>query len=331
MNREPSLFQVPSNASPKKTAILPAIRHRAAAVAMAALALAGCNRPGHWVFPDTNDGVVAHDASSDTSGSAVDAGGAPDGDEAYADAPDSIDFSDVVTSDTGVILGDSLEQEVSFQDAVSQDVQMDALQAIDASFDATETAGKLSIPWGTAVWDGYGKVTWDPDLNQLRMIPQVATQPKETHSCLVVSNQAYSQPYQFSFTMKTIKQLRENSPPNPWEVGWAVFGYKNTGADAGKFKYAIFKPNGLEIGESLLNDIQNDLFTSVVGQTDFPINTDYNVVISVANNVVTVTVNGAEIKKYTMDSADVLTADGLVGVYNEDSEVVVSNFKAEQL
>ncbi|MFA7278035.1 MAG: hypothetical protein WC101_03585 [Candidatus Gracilibacteria bacterium] len=358
MNREPLLSRALSTTSSKKLALLPGIKSRAAAIALAVLTTAGCNQPGHWIFPDAKGVGSSDSGSSDTSSFDVgtDATSSPDvGADIDVDAfvdvgqvdtsPDSVGISDVATVDAADVVatpdanfGDSSGQDVFVQDlAIGGDVELDApqsadvLEPIDASTDVTETVSTLSIPWGTVVWDGYGKVSWDPVLGQLNMTPQIATQPKETHSCLVVSNQVYSQPYQFGFTMKTVKQLRENSPPNPWEVGWAVLGYKNNGTDKGKFKYAILKPNGLEIGESLLNDIQNDLFTSVVGATDFPIGVDYDVTIRVENNVMSVKVNGVEVKQYVFSATDILTPDGLVGVYNEDSEVVVSNFKAEQL
>lgn len=180
---------------------------------------------------------------------------------------------------------------------------------------------------GTVVYDGYGSVS--QTRNSVTMIPKAATQPGETHAALVVSKQSVRQPFQLSYTMKTAQQLRTGSTPNPWEVGWVMFGYKKTGA----FKYLVLKPDGygLELGESLLHDNQNFLYTSVIGQDQFPVNTDNDVVIRVKKNVVTVTVNGKKHLQYTMSKKDALSADGQYGFYTEDASVQVTNIKMQQL
>lgn len=186
-----------------------------------------------------------------------------------------------------------------------------------------------AIPWGYVVYDGYGTVKWDSKFLSLSLSPKAATQPSETHSALVVSNGSFQQPYEASFSLKTTKQLRSGSAPNPWEVGWFVFGYKDTG----KFKYLILKPNGygVELGESLLNDQQNFLYTSPINQDNFSINTTYNIVLRAQDNVITVTVNGKQYAQYTMSPKDQLTADGQYGFYTEDASVVVSNIAVKQL
>ena len=161
------------------------------------------------------------------------------------------------------------------------------------------------------------------------MSPKASVKPDETHSALVVSKLSVHQPFQLSYTMKTTKQLRTGSTPNPWEVGWLVFGYKPTGA----FKYLILKPDGygVEMGESLLNDKQTFLYTSTVGQDQFPVNTDEKVVVLAKKNVITVTVNGKKYVSYTMTKKDSLTVDGKYGFYTEDASVQVSNVKMQQL
>lgn len=193
----------------------------------------------------------------------------------------------------------------------------------------TMYASPSSIPWGYIVYDGYGTVKWNNKSASLSMSPKAATQPNETHSALVVSNGSYSQPYEASFSLKTTKQLRSGSAPNPWEVGWFVFGYKDTG----KFKYLILKPNGygVELGESLLNDQQNFLYTSPVNRDNFPINTAYNIILRVQNDVLTVVINGQQYVQYTMSPKDLLTPDGQYGFYTEDASVVVSNIAVKQL
>ncbi|MDO8626602.1 MAG: hypothetical protein Q7K39_04105 [Candidatus Magasanikbacteria bacterium] len=196
---------------------------------------------------------------------------------------------------------------------------------------ASASAAKVSssIPWGKVVYNGYGKVSWNNLSKTLYMAPKASTEQSETHAALVVSNQTLKQPYQVSFTMNTIKQLRTGSAPNPWEVGWFGFGYKPDG----KFKYVILKPNGygVEIGESLLNDQQNFSYTSPLNQDIFNLNTKYNVVVKVQDNVITLTVNGKPYVAYTMSAKDTLTADGQYAFYTEDAEATFSNILATQL
>lgn len=180
---------------------------------------------------------------------------------------------------------------------------------------------------GTVVYDGYGTVTQTKGL--LLMSPKAATLPGETHAALVVSKDSVHQPFQLSYTMKTSQQLRTGSTPNPWEVGWVMFGYKNTGA----FKYLILKPDGygLELGESLLNDNQNFLYTSPRDQDFFPVNTDYTVTILARKNVVTITINGKKYLQYAVSPNDKLSLDGKYGFYTEDASVQVTNIKMQQL
>lgn len=193
----------------------------------------------------------------------------------------------------------------------------------------------------TTVFDGYGKVEYKD--GKLVMAPKTSTLKRkspnefqETHGSLVVSNENYKQPFCVSFTMKTTKQLRENEPPNAWEVGWIVFGYKDDGSDNGKFNYIILKPDGLgvEVGRSLLNDEQEFLYTSEPNKDQFPINKDYNVVMNIQNNVVTMTVNGKKYPPYDVllkSSKNPITADGKIGFYTEDAAVEVSNIRMEKL
>ncbi len=190
------------------------------------------------------------------------------------------------------------------------------------------------IPWGKVVFDGFGKVEWDKATNKLTMAPKASTQkrkdPKEfqeTHACLVISDEKFKQPFALNYTMKTTKQLRQNEPANNWEVGWAVFGYK----DDGKFKYTMLKPEGYEMGESLLNDAQEFLDEA---SDRFPINKDYKVEMKVENDTVYMSVNGRKYPPYKMvgeGKKDHLTADGKIGFYTEDAEVEVKDIKMEQL
>ena len=163
----------------------------------------------------------------------------------------------------------------------------------------------------------------------LFLSPKISTSPSETHSALVTSRETYGGNYEANFKMTTLAQLRTGSAPNPWEVGWFVFGYKPDG----KFKYLILKPNGygVELGESLLNDRQNFLYTSRVGDENFSIGHSYDVRVRVENGVVTLFVDGTERMRYRMSDRDLLSREGKIGFYTEDAAVRVEQVSVRAL
>lgn len=176
------------------------------------------------------------------------------------------------------------------------------------------------------VWNGFGSTSWSN--TTLTLLPKAPTQPLETHSALVVSKTSLKPPYRVQFNLTTVSQLRQNSPPNPWEVGWFVFGYKQDG----KFKYILLKPNGygLELGESLLNDAQNFLYTSPFNRDFFPVGQTYAVDMEVKKQTITLTVNGIRYLAYTLSVKDQLTLDGKIGFYSENAKVVIDNVRVTQ-
>lgn len=183
--------------------------------------------------------------------------------------------------------------------------------------------------WGAAqfyeLWNGYGYTAWSG--GTLTLSPEAALSPGETHSAFVLSTKRLKQPYRIHARMVTTAQLRQGSQPNPWEVGWFVFGYTN-----GRFKYLVLKPNGygIELGESLGNNAQNFLYTSPVGQLDFPVNQAQDVDLVARNNILTVIVNGVTVLTYKMTAKDVLGLGGNMGFYTEDATVQVSNIQVIQ-
>jgi hypothetical protein len=184
--------------------------------------------------------------------------------------------------------------------------------------------------WGSKqfeeLWNGYGSITWAN--NTLTLIPKVSTQPSETHSAFVVSIPSLKPPYRVQFNLTTVAQLRQNSAPNPWEVGWFVFAYKPDG----KFKYLLLKPNGygLELGESLLNDAQNFLYTSPINKHFFFIGQPYAVDMNVQSKSISITINGIKYLTYYLSTNDKLTLDGKIGFYTEDANVQISNIRVTQ-
>ena len=79
----------------------------------------------------------------------------------------------------------------------------------------------------------------------LVLSPSVATRADETHSALVLTRKRYRGNLSFAGRLRTVRQLRTGSAPNPWECGWIVWNYQ----DAEHFYYLAVKPNGWELGK----------------------------------------------------------------------------------
>lgn len=187
------------------------------------------------------------------------------------------------------------------------------------------------------VFTGFGTVEIDQAANTVDLTPMMATSPAETHAALVASYEILANVYEISMTVTNNAQLRQNSAPNPWEAPWIVFGYDTATDSLGNpdqtFTYLILKPNGygLELGESLIDDGQNFLWTSTVGADSYNVGQSYDVTINVNGNVITVTIDGVEKFVFSNTAARTLSLNGKFGFYTEDADVTFSNINVQVL
>jgi hypothetical protein len=56
--------------------------------------------------------------------------------------------------------------------------------------------------------------------------PMTSTSPQETHGSAVATTSSYKN-FELSLDVKTIKQLRQNSPPNNWETAWIMWNWQD--------------------------------------------------------------------------------------------------------
>lgn len=171
-------------------------------------------------------------------------------------------------------------------------------------------------PWAT-VFAGFGCVQVESSGGQswLDESPEVATSSSESHSSLVVGP-SFSNPLTFSVDVDTVAQLRQNSSPNPWEVGWVIWHY----ADTSHFYYFIAKPNGWELGKK----DGSQIFLATGSSPTFPIGNSYNIRITeTTQNTITVYVNNQQITTFT-DTQNPYTS-GSIGLYDEDSHAEFKN------
>ena len=135
--------------------------------------------------------------------------------------------------------------------------------------------------------------------------------PDETYSALVTSTSSWGD-HSFSFTTTTLEQLRVGSPPNPWEVAWAMFRFR----DLENYYYFILKPNGYELGKKQGSDEQIFLVTGTWPR--LAVGRRTRIQIQAQGARIRVFVGGAKIIDFT-DPNPLLS--GVVGLYEEDARV----------
>jgi hypothetical protein len=92
------------------------------------------------------------------------------------------------------------------------------------------------------VYDGYGKVGVEKAETGQQvhyLSPMRPERPEETHAALKLSTKSYRD-LQLTMRVRTIRQLRQRSTPNPWETAWVIWHYQ----DDQHFYYLTLKPNG---------------------------------------------------------------------------------------
>jgi hypothetical protein len=136
--------------------------------------------------------------------------------------------------------------------------------------------------------------------------------PAETHSALVTSAPAPGDGT-FSFTATTLAQLRTGSAPNPWEVAWAMFRFR----DLHDYYWFILKPNGWELGKKQGSDRQ--IFLATGGAPILAIGRANRIRIEAHGAHIRVLVDGGRVVDYA--DPNPLPSGGSVGLYEEDSRV----------
>jgi hypothetical protein len=173
-------------------------------------------------------------------------------------------------------------------------------------------------------FNGFGntELVSDPSLglNVLRESPGTAATANETHSALVASTRAFGD-VDFSVRLRTVRQLRQGTPPNPWEVGWVLWHY----TDNTHFYYFIPKPDGWELGKEDPAYRGNQRFLLSGSTRTFPLGRWYTVRILQVRDTISVFVNGTRVCSYRDRSSPYLS--GSIGLYDEDAVVHFANVK----
>jgi hypothetical protein len=182
------------------------------------------------------------------------------------------------------------------------------------------------VPAGVAWQDGQTYGAWRSRFNgygtskvrvlQHRLLsqrPKASARPDETHASLVTTRQRYGD-VDATLRMRTVRQLRTGSKPNPWEVAWFLWNYQ----DNSHFYYLVLKPTGWELGKEdpAYQGAQRFLAT---GPGNYPVGRWYNVRVRQVDNVITAWANGVLLTRLRDVERPYLS--GRVGLYNEDAKV----------
>jgi hypothetical protein len=156
------------------------------------------------------------------------------------------------------------------------------------------------------------------------MYPRISTSPSQTSASLVVSTQSWSN-FDMNINTKTVRQLRQNSPPNSWETAWIFFRYTDT------FHYyaLLVKPNGIEFDKKDCNTctdpVQGQQFLVTASSPTLNIGTWSNWKISAIGNHIIITVDGNKVIDYIDQTMSPQLARGSIAMYNEDAYAQFDN------
>jgi Domain of Unknown Function (DUF1080)/Bacterial Ig domain len=173
------------------------------------------------------------------------------------------------------------------------------------------------------LWDGGGAFgvkqdQKDASNNIFYEETAAVTANSQTESALVLTTQEFKD-FKLSVDVRTDKHTRQNSLPNPWEVGWIIWKWN----DNTNFYYFLVKTNGAEVGkyEGGVNPIDQKIlktspsFEGSIGQL-----MHWDIIVK--GNHITVIVDGITV----FDFDDVSSFDaGTIGLYVEDAEVSFDN------
>jgi hypothetical protein len=157
------------------------------------------------------------------------------------------------------------------------------------------------------------------------MYPMTSTSIDETHAALVTSEVDYSN-FRLALDSRTDDQLRKNSSPKKWEVGWIFFRYTDT------FHYYWFslKPNGFELGKKDCNSCTDPVDGQIILRTGslptLKINAWSQWIIEMTENKIRIFVDGNKIIDYEDHSMSKQLGSGKIAMYTEDAKVSFDNF-----
>lgn len=162
-------------------------------------------------------------------------------------------------------------------------------------------------------YHGYGSVRVGC-AKVLELAPAQATAAAETHASLVTTRTTHRNGV-LDLEARTVRQLRTNGPPNPWETAWVIFRY----VDDEHFYYLALKTNGWELGKRDPAYPGGQRFLDTGTNPRFDVGTWVRVRVTMTANALSVELDGVAVSA-TVDGERPILA-GAVGLYTEDAHV----------
>lgn len=177
------------------------------------------------------------------------------------------------------------------------------------------------------IYTGYGSanVISTPEGKIFQIAPKVSTSINETHASLVQTTRSFSD-FRMSMDVRTDKQLRQNDPPNMWEVAWIFFRY----TDMFHYYWFLLKPNGIELGKKDCDNCTDPKDGQIALYTaPFPtlkIGEWSQWTIEAKGKSITVSVDGNIVINFEDHNVSKTLRTGRVAMYSEDAEISFDNF-----
>jgi len=177
-------------------------------------------------------------------------------------------------------------------------------------------------------FNGYGSAGVQDDgtgkNNVFFEAPKTSTSPSETHATSVSSTQKFSN-FELEIDAKTVQQLRQNSPPNPFEAAMVLFRQ----TDTFHFYAFVLKPNGIEFDKKDCNTCtdpgQGQQFLVTAPSPTLNIGAWSHWKITAIGNHITISVDGKKVVDYIDQTMSPQLSSGAVVMYNEDAHVNFDN------
>ena len=194
------------------------------------------------------------------------------------------------------------------------------------SYPAGEWAeGSLHGGW-RVVFNGYGSVGVDRRGHHYQR-PSAPLSGGETHASLVVSRKRFAG-VDLTLRHRTVRQLRQGSAPNPWEVAWVLWGY----GGSARFYYFILKPNGIELGKAHPGYPGAQRFLYTASSPRLSLGGWNRIRVRQVGSTVDVWVDGVRVVEGFVDTpgpaGDGPYLRGRVGLYTEDASTLFDDVRA---
>ncbi len=174
----------------------------------------------------------------------------------------------------------------------------------------------------------------------LTTYPKTVTSMTTTSSSLILSTQSFKD-FQLDIDAKLNKQLRTGSLPNPWETWWIMWSYNDeaegTLQQSNHHYYFILKTNGIEFGkkDNKVGDTVNEkqIFIKTGNSPAVKVAVTNHVTILKKGFHFTIKIDGITVIDMTdpLVNDPIRMAQGLIGLYEEDSSVSFDNVKVVPL